>query len=201
MRDLLRSITPVFRREFLRKISKAFGDLKRLKHEFSAENARLESRRQEQEAAHVVRLNQLETEVRRQQRELEGLRLQARKDNLFLDSLAHTMANGFSHWLSDASVAPPRSTGPAAVSIVMPTRNRADLMARAIRSVLAQSFAAWELIIVDDGSTDDTEAVVGGAFHRSGEAFARISLRSCAGRGIFDAGGLLRYEHKTRCPS
>jgi predicted AlkP superfamily phosphohydrolase/phosphomutase len=42
------------------------------------------------------------------------------------------------------------------VSVVMPTRNRADLLERAIGSVLRQSYANWELLVVDDASTDDT---------------------------------------------
>jgi glycosyltransferase involved in cell wall biosynthesis len=41
-------------------------------------------------------------------------------------------------------------------SIILPTFNRAHLIRRAIDSVLAQSFANWELIIVDDGSSDST---------------------------------------------
>lgn len=46
------------------------------------------------------------------------------------------------------------------VSIIMPTYNRAPWIGVAIRSVLAQSYANWELIIVDDGSTDETGSVV-----------------------------------------
>ncbi|RVT98682.1 glycosyltransferase [Rhodovarius crocodyli] len=45
------------------------------------------------------------------------------------------------------------------VSIVMPCLNRAHRMRRAIDSVLAQGFADWELLVVDDGSTDDSAAV------------------------------------------
>jgi glycosyltransferase involved in cell wall biosynthesis len=45
-------------------------------------------------------------------------------------------------------------------SIVIPTYNRAHLIGRAIQSIVAQSSQDWELIVVDDGSTDNTEMVV-----------------------------------------
>jgi len=47
-----------------------------------------------------------------------------------------------------------------AVSIVLPTWQRGALVGRAIRSVLAQTFADFELLVVDDGSTDTTAAEV-----------------------------------------
>ncbi|MFP5307675.1 MAG: glycosyltransferase, partial [Gammaproteobacteria bacterium] len=46
------------------------------------------------------------------------------------------------------------------VSVVLPTFNRARTLPRAIASVLAQGETSLELIVVDDGSTDDTERVV-----------------------------------------
>ena len=45
-------------------------------------------------------------------------------------------------------------------SIIIPTYNRENHLPKAIESVLSQSFTDWELIIVDDGSTDNTSDVV-----------------------------------------
>ncbi len=45
------------------------------------------------------------------------------------------------------------------VSIIMPVWNRAEMLAEAVRSVLAQTYQHWQLIIVDDGSTDNTAQI------------------------------------------
>lgn len=46
------------------------------------------------------------------------------------------------------------------VSVILPTYNRARLIGRSIESVLQQSFADIELIVVDDGSTDATPEII-----------------------------------------
>ena len=47
------------------------------------------------------------------------------------------------------------------VSIIVPTYNCAQWIGRAIQSVLSQTFDDFELIVVNDGSTDNTEEVIG----------------------------------------
>ncbi len=63
------------------------------------------------------------------------------------------------------------------VSVILPTYNRAHILWRAVQSVLAQTDARWELIIVDDGSTDCP--------HRMLEEFRdpRISIVATDNRG------------------
>lgn len=51
-------------------------------------------------------------------------------------------------------------SGDPSISVILPTYNRADLVSRAIESVLDQTFEDFELIVVDDGSTDETKQVV-----------------------------------------
>lgn len=66
------------------------------------------------------------------------------------------------------------------VSIILPTFNRADVIGRAVHSIQAQTFTNWELIVVDDGSTDDTVAVLQGLDER-------LRIVSQANAGVYVA--------------
>ncbi len=60
------------------------------------------------------------------------------------------------------------------VSVVLPTYNRASLLPRAIESVVRQSFCDWEIVVVDDGSTDDTQELLSDYGRRLGERWVSI---------------------------
>lgn len=66
-------------------------------------------------------------------------------------------------------------------SIIMPTFNHAKFIGRAIESALAQTFDTWELIIVNNFSTDETESVV------QSYSDPRIKLVSFSNNGIIAA--------------
>lgn len=67
---------------------------------------------------------------------------------------------------------------PAMISVVITTFNRSRLVARAVASVLAQTLENFELLVVDDGSTDDTEAVL------SGVSDPRFTYRKKSNEGV-----------------
>lgn len=58
-----------------------------------------------------------------------------------------------------------------AVSVIVPTYNRAALLPRALASITAQTFGDWEIILVDDGSTDGTATLAAGFARRLGDRF------------------------------
>lgn len=60
----------------------------------------------------------------------------------------------------DAIQLPASEEGRPLVSVVMPAWNRSEVIAGAIRSVQRQTIDHWELIVIDDGSTDTTRDVV-----------------------------------------
>jgi glycosyltransferase involved in cell wall biosynthesis len=65
------------------------------------------------------------------------------------------------------------------ISCVIPTKNRAKMLCRAIGSVVTQDVPVNEIIVVDDGSTDNTAACVGARFPE-----VRLLKRSGLGPGL-----------------
>jgi len=90
----------------------------------------------------------------------------------------------------------PMQRCPDLISIVLPTYNRADTLERAIASVRQQSYPNWELIVVDDGSTDSTRELA--ADHRGGHDDPRIHWLHLPHRGVSAArnAGIARARGK-----
>ncbi len=63
--------------------------------------------------------------------------------------------------MNDAHAQPERKLDDALISVIIPSYNSAEILPDAIRSVRAQTRPADEIIVVDDGSVDDTAAVCG----------------------------------------
>lgn len=59
-----------------------------------------------------------------------------------------------------AETSTPSGSGAPRVSVIIPTFNRARYLPQAVESVLGQTFTDLELIVVDDGSTDETPALL-----------------------------------------
>lgn len=91
----------------------------------------------------------------------------------------------------------PCATGPR-VSVIMPTFEQAAFVGRALDSLWAQSYVDWELIIVDDGSRDDTAAALAPWLADARVRYLRFDANGGLGRAInagLDAarGALLAY--------
>lgn len=67
--------------------------------------------------------------------------------------------------------------------MITPTFNRSHLLPRCVDSVLAQTFSSYELIVVDDGSTDGTESLVG----EYGRCDSRVQLLKQTNQGANSA--------------
>jgi len=86
---------------------------------------------------------------------------------LFEASVAFLKHNGESSilatWIKDVQLAEgqpaPPHDGPPEVSVIIPCHNYGAYLRECVQSVLCQSFRAWEAILINDGSTDDTHEV------------------------------------------
>ncbi len=79
------------------------------------------------------------------------------------------------------------------VSIIMPAYNRSETIGRAIDSVLKQRYTHWELIVVDDGSTDNTRDMVQTFSQRNGNiryvAIPHAGVSAARDKGLQESRG------------
>ena len=81
-------------------------------------------------------------------------------------------------------------TGMPKVSVIIPTYNRARIVGEAIDSVLSQGYDDFELIVVDDGSTDGTEDLVASYLPRLSYLYqGHRGVSAARNRGIASARG------------
>jgi glycosyltransferase involved in cell wall biosynthesis len=89
-----------------------------------------------------------------------------------------------SHHGTDSFPKPAALNGNPFISIVVPTRNRPELLGRMLAAIRSQRFAAFEVIVIDDGSSAATRAAYGPLWQELDDRFKRIEM------GHADAPGL-----------
>ncbi len=93
-----------------------------------------------------------------------------------------------------------KTTNSPLVSVVIPVFNTEEFIEEAIESVLAQSYPSIEIIVVDDGSTDDSARVI----RRYQQQDSRIQLIQQRNKGVASPEGKavasLTESHRTAPP-
>ena len=82
------------------------------------------------------------------------------------------------------------------VSVVIPTYNREDLLPEALDSVLAQDWPELEVVVVENGSTDGTSALLADYEERHGEVLRVIRLQPNQGPSKARNAGILAARHE-----
>ena len=65
------------------------------------------------------------------------------------------------------------------VSVIIPAYNRSMYIAEAIDSIVQQTYSDWELIVVDDFSTDNTESIINDFISKYGGNKIRYFKNEC----------------------
>lgn len=87
-------------------------------------------------------------------------------------------------------------------SIIMPTYNQSEFIRRAILSVVEQSYTSWELIIIDDGCTDDTQENVKDYLEAyTNIVYIRNQVNKGMGHAINQGLEVARYSYIAYLPS
>jgi len=83
--------------------------------------------------------------------------------------------------MTSRSAPPSRSAGRPVVSVLVPSHNHAAFAAAAIASVAAKTQPPDELLVIDDGSTDDSPAVIERALAHAAGIRTSLAVRPCRG--------------------
>jgi hypothetical protein len=148
------TVVSEFLRRFARRVRRSFGSASEPRAAAHASSPEIQALRDE-----LQRLRNQAAEDRQAFAQLE--KLAARDRAAWKRRLDRIERLGLEH-PDTFAVTDAHPFGSPAVSVIMPTWNRAALVGAAIRSVQAQRFADWELIVIDDGSTDETAKVLAG---------------------------------------
>lgn len=82
------------------------------------------------------------------------------------------------------------------ITVIIPTYNNEDTISRAINSVIAQTFTEWQLIIVNDCSTDNTLNIVNEYVEKYPEKIKVISNKVNQGVGVSRLNGIKKNKNK-----
>ncbi len=91
----------------------------------------------------------------------------------------HLQVREVMDWIERASL---RSS--PLISVIVPTRDRSTLLRRALDSVIGQSYPNWEAVVTDDGSLDDTPAVLKGVADPRVRPLRGEGRGTCAARNL-----------------
>jgi glycosyltransferase involved in cell wall biosynthesis len=94
-----------------------------------------------------------------------------------------------------------RFAAPPLVSVLMPTYKQSTFIRRAIESLLAQTFADWELVIVDDGSPDNTRELIAQYLDDPRVRYRCLERNGGLGAALNLATGLARGRYIAYLPS
>lgn len=91
--------------------------------------------------------------------------------------------------------------GSEGFTVIMPTYNQAGFIRNALRSVLAQTYQQWELIIVNDGCTDETERMIADYLADPRIVYLRSETNEGLGAAVNKALDMARYDLIAYLPS
>lgn len=86
-------------------------------------------------------------------------------------------------------------------SVLMPTYNQCSFIRRALLSLMQQTFMQWELIIINDGSTDDTEAFIADYLADKRISYIRNEENTGLGHALNQGLNAAKYDYITYLPS